>query len=579
MFKKNTQHRQLALISNVNDLPEKHRQRLDQSWAGVFYREFFCRIDEEAFAVLYASMPSRPNVPVNVLVGLDTLKAGFGWSDEEMHDAFLFDMQVRFALGLHQFGEGDFDVRTVYNHRRRVAQHMQKTGENLIEKAFEQVADEQVQTYALRTSKLRMDSTQIASNIRETTRLQLLVEVLQRVDRMLNIVDKSQWEEAFAPYLKGSSGQYVYHIKPGESDKHLQGIGELMHKLVGELASSYRDEPAYQVLERVFNEHFAVEEMQLRPKEGQELSASSLQSPDDWEATYRQKRGEGYHGYVANATETCHPDNPLQLIVKVQVEPNATDDANMLEEALPDLKTRTDVKEMHNDGGYNSKAVDETMQQHQVTQVQTAIRGAKPSSEKLALEQFEWESDDQGKPQSVTCPGGQKVSVVPARKEGRYLADFSQPDCAGCPLITKCPTNVLKRKPQRILRFSQQQVNVARRRKGSAEARASGQNLRAAVEATMRSIKHPFRNGKVPVRGQPRVSMIVIGSAAMSNVRSIQRYQITKRKAEKEARKAWEQASERARKLLDSSLYFFVSRFSRLLRFLCLPQPILASIY
>jgi len=50
MFKKNTRHLQLALISNVNDLPEKHRQRLEQSWAGMFDHEFFCRIDEEVFA-------------------------------------------------------------------------------------------------------------------------------------------------------------------------------------------------------------------------------------------------------------------------------------------------------------------------------------------------------------------------------------------------------------------------------------------------------------------------------------------------------------------------------------------------
>lgn len=587
MFKKNTQHRQLALISNVNDLPEKHRQRLDQSWAGVFYRDFFCRIDEEAFAVLYADMPSRPNVPVNVLVGLDTLKAGFGWSDEQMFDEFCFNVQLRYALGIHQLGECDFDVRSVYNFRGRVAKHMQETGENLIEKSFEQVTDEQIQAYELKTGKLRMDSTQIASNMREMSRLQLLVEVLQRVHRMLNIVDKSRYEEAFSPYLKGSSGQYVYHLKPGESDEHLQSIGELMHRLVRELGSSYGSEHAYQVLERVFNEHFSVEEEQLRPKEGQELSASSLQSPDDWEATYRQKRGEDYSGYVANATETCDPDNPsagsghspLQLVVKVQLEPNSTDDAEMLAEALPELKARTDVDEMHNDGGYNSPEVDDAMQQHEVTQIQTAIRGAKPSSEKLSLQEFDWETDADGKPQRVTCPGGQQVTVVPGRKEDRYLAYFSQPDCDECPLAAKCPTDALKRKPQRALRFSQQQVNVARRRKRTAEARASGENLRAAAEATMRSIKYPFRNGKVPVRGRPRVSMVVIGSTAMSNVRRIQRYLEAKREAQKKARQAWEQANERAKHLLGTSVNFFVSRFSHLLRCLYLPQPVWASYF
>jgi hypothetical protein len=186
MFKENNTHKQLAWIpkghdvSNVNDLPEKQQKRLAESWAGVFYREFFCRIDEHAFAVLYADMPSRPNVPVNVLVGLEALKSGFGWSDEELHDRFIYDVQVRYGLGCQQLGEGEFELRTLYNFRQRVVKHLEKTGENLIEKAFEQVTDEQVQAYQLKTGKLRMDSTQIASNICETTRLRLLVEVLQR---------------------------------------------------------------------------------------------------------------------------------------------------------------------------------------------------------------------------------------------------------------------------------------------------------------------------------------------------------------------------------------------------------------
>jgi hypothetical protein len=62
-------------------LSEKQRKRLENSWAGTFYKEFFNRIDEQAFAVLYSEKDSRPNVPVNVLVGPEALKAGFGWSN------------------------------------------------------------------------------------------------------------------------------------------------------------------------------------------------------------------------------------------------------------------------------------------------------------------------------------------------------------------------------------------------------------------------------------------------------------------------------------------------------------------
>lgn len=71
MFRENASHGESQMSSSLEALPDKVRERLEQSWAGTFYREYFCRIDEEAFAVLYAETPSRPNTPVNVLVGLD----------------------------------------------------------------------------------------------------------------------------------------------------------------------------------------------------------------------------------------------------------------------------------------------------------------------------------------------------------------------------------------------------------------------------------------------------------------------------------------------------------------------------
>jgi hypothetical protein len=109
MFKKNKRHFQLPLTSNVDELPPKLRKWLDTSWSGVFYREFFSRLDETPFAVLYADCPSRPNIPVNVLVGLEYLKTGNGWTDESMFDNYCYDVQVRYALGYHQLGDGDRD--------------------------------------------------------------------------------------------------------------------------------------------------------------------------------------------------------------------------------------------------------------------------------------------------------------------------------------------------------------------------------------------------------------------------------------------------------------------------------------
>lgn len=533
MFRKNDHHRQQPLFSTLDDLPAKPRERLENSWAATFYREFFSRIDEDVFAILYSDQASRPNIPVNVLVGLETLKAGFGWSDAELEDALAYNIQVRYALGYRELTEGHFELRTVYNFRRRLAQHMQETGENLLEEAFEQVTDEQIAALELKTGKLRMDSTQIASNIRQMSRVQLLVEVTQRVWRMLTEADQADYAADFAPYLKGTSGQYTYHIEPGEAPGHLEAIGCVMRRLVAELVADYGAQDAYHVLARVYAEHFVEVESGLRPKAGQELSAQSLQSPDDWEATYRSKNGRGYQGYVANVTETCDPENPIQLIVKVQTEANSTDDAVMLEDAVPNLVERTDVDEMYTDGGFNSPAVDAVLNDAQIEHFQTAIRGQQPDDDRVNGSDFVFTRDEHGTPQAVRCPAGQDAAVVPARKPGRFTARFDVEQCAACPLLGQCPTERLKRKPlYRILRFDQQQVNVAHRRENQRQAQASGQNLRSAVEATVRSVKHPFGNHKLPVRGHIRVSLTMVASAAMVNVRRIWCCQVRKNEAE-----------------------------------------------
>jgi hypothetical protein len=427
MFRKNTRHLQIPLTSHVDELPTPLRERLQNSWAETFYREFFCRLDEQPFAVLYANEPSRPNVPVNVLVGLEFLKAANGWTDEEMYNEFCYNVQVRYALGYRHLGDGYFDLRTLYYFRERLARHMQETGENLLEQAFEQVTDEQLRAFSLKTGKQRMDSTLLASNIRQMGRVQLLVTVLQRVWRMLSEEDQQRYADLFAPYLKGHAGQYVYRLKKEDLPVHLQRIGEEMRRLLTELKAAYGDQPTYHVLARVFAEHFRLEPEGLQVKEASELSASSLQSPDDLEATYREKRGRGHRGYVVNLAETCDPENPVQLITQVQVAPNTTDDSTLLAEALPDLKARTGVETLTTDGSYGSPENDVLLAEHQVTLIQTAIRGRPQDPERFYLEDFQVQADASGQPERVTCPKGESARVSASSSGKAFLAVFGRP--------------------------------------------------------------------------------------------------------------------------------------------------------
>jgi hypothetical protein len=554
MFRKNEHHLQGSLFSDLDHLSKKARERLETSWAGVFRREFFGRLDESPFAVLYGKAPSRPNIAVNVLVGLEALKSGFGWSDQEMHDAFLFDLQTRYALGYENIGAGDFDLRTVYNFRRRLCKHMQEQGENLLEQAFEQVTDEQVKAFEIKTGSLRMDSTQIASNIRRMGRLQLLVEVLQRVHRMLSKVDQAHYADEFAPYLRGSSGQYVYHLKGQDIQPHQQRIGELMVRLLNELASRYASHKTYQMLERVFQEQFNVDQdeggdatppgsemdraepsdtewviapaVQIKPDE--EISPQRLRSPDDPEATFRRKAGQTFEGYATNLTETCDPNNPFQLILKTQSAPNVTEDTDFLEQALPDLKARTDVHTFYTDAAYCSPDIDKLLRKFKIVQVPSALRGRAPSSEHTTLADCVIQFDAEQRPIRLTCPHGYEAHVIAGRKPGRFIARWADAPCPECHFSS----HLAGRRPssKTCVRFSQAELDCALRRQLVRAYRQGNQHLRAAVEAAVGALKRPFRNDKVPVRGLIRLSQVVVGSAVMVNTRRIQRYLAEKRK-------------------------------------------------
>ena len=598
MFRPNSQHRQQQLCTTLDSLPERQRDRLEKGWAGVFYRECFCRLDEQIFAGLYSEKDSRPNVPVNVLVGLEALKAHFNWSDEELYDAFSFDLQVRFALGYRNLGEGQFDLRTLYYFRNRLGEHFTETGEDLIEKSFEQVTDTQLAAFGLRTDKVRMDSSQIASNIRLYSRLHLLVEVLQRVHRMLSELDQTRYSAEFAPYLQGSSNQYVYRVKSQDGPSHLLQIGQLMSKLLDLLQPVYAAEPTYQMLGRVFHEHYLVEQARVRLKAGQELSAKSLQSPDDPEATYRAKAGREYHGYVGNVSETCHPENQFQLIAKVQTAPNSVNDDDLLVAALPSLKERLGVDELHTDGGYNSDESDEALQKHKVTLVQTAIGGHAPQTH-LGLDQFEISpspstpptptapstpstpitpsTDEPGpapEPGAVRCPGGQTVPIERVKtKRGnvRYRAYFDTAKCADCPFQATCRAQLCKSLPKRTLSFDEHDAEIARRRRRLNQDRLAGRNLRVAVESTIGTLKQPFNYGQLPVRGGFRINSLLIGSATMTNVRRIERY-LNRKPAPDATAQALQEAQEAPASLFSRILDRFSRALEGLARILSTPK-------
>jgi hypothetical protein len=287
---------------------------------------------------------------------------------------------VGYAVGYDRLGDGDFEICTLYYFRERLSRYNREQGSNLLEQAFEQITDAQLVDLKIRTGMQRMDSTQIASNIVSASRLHLLVEAVQRIERILTETDRVRLSECLAPYTQDRAGHYTYRVKGKPAvQAHLQKIGQTIQALLQDLKNTYAAETAYQVLERIFAENFQISEDGPHPKDNTEISSACLQSLDDLQATYRTKGTGHYKGYVANLTETCDPANEIQLITKVQVAPNNGDDSQLLAEALPNLKERTALDTLVTDGGFGGETADLALQDQQVSLVQTAPRGAQPT--------------------------------------------------------------------------------------------------------------------------------------------------------------------------------------------------------
>lgn len=523
MFRKNKKHQQSSLFDSQFLLPPKMRKQMKASWAHTFYQEVFVRIPEEPFAVLYSEEDSRPNAPVNILIGADILKAGFGWSDAELEENIHFDLLVRYALGMNNLNQEVPVLRTLYNFRRRVREYAQETGINLYQETFNAISDEQLTELELKTGWQRMDSTQLLSNIAQMSRLGLVLSVLQKGVSVLPAAENEKWNTDHERYLKPKPQNFCYRVKRDEVAGHLVQVGQLLLELVAVLTQYQASAEIIQLVERVLQDLYVIDdEKQVTMRPADEIPGDVLQSPHDPEATYRKKGGKGHKGYVANLSETCDPDNPVQLLTSVQLAPNATDDGQLLADSLAEQSGRgITVNQITVDGGYTGETGETACRDHQVQMLPTRIRGRRTASDRWGWEEYTWLLDNDDLPRRVVCPQGQVAMLEAGRKGDWLLARFDRTACADCLFYQQqCRVRPNKHKPPTLF-VSPRWIQVALLRQGMSPA---NNVLRAGVESTVRSFKHVFPAGKLPVRGVIRSVMVACCSALMVNCRRVHQY-------------------------------------------------------
>ncbi len=110
---------QISIQDSFSNLTAREQKALEKSWAKIFADEIFPAIDESRFSVLYSNKASRPNAPVNVIVGALIIKELFDYSDDEMVENLMLDLHLQFALHTTSFEEQPLSDKTLSRFRKR----------------------------------------------------------------------------------------------------------------------------------------------------------------------------------------------------------------------------------------------------------------------------------------------------------------------------------------------------------------------------------------------------------------------------------------------------------------------------
>ncbi|HPE70395.1 MAG TPA: transposase [Thermotogota bacterium] len=510
MFRQNQAHLQQNLFSLERRFPQKVVQRLHNTIYPLFYEMVFCRIDESLFEGMYSQdQASRPNCPVNVLVGMELLKALLDLSDVQLLESMDLDLRFRVALGLSTLEEETPCDRTLYNFRKRLRMYLHQEEGKPLQGLFDDLTRAFLDKAKLKTDMIRMDSTQISSKMRSMSRAELMIQAMAKVIRELRSEEKKALPEAYAPFataegIRTTLGNLRW------SKETLQHIADMMKELLERFEHTpVAQTPSYVLMQRIFADQTISIAQQAVVKEGKQIEPSACQSTVDPDATYTRKGKKAYQGYSANFSETANPENEVQMLTSVDVQPNTHSDRRYFQESLSPLKEKKGMDTLIVDGGYGGQDSANAAQSEGVTLVETAIKGKVPlkHTEEFVLNAQGIES----------CPMGYQPTQTRIHKE-QVQALFSSSDCAGCN-YAECPAKKVAKGMK--VSFSLEKHQKDKRRAAMKQVSYKQvARLRAAIEGKISALKRCGLNRLQIVR-LTRVQMVVTYSAIVSNLKQL----------------------------------------------------------
>ena len=517
-------HKQLNICDPWIHLGPKRRKVLENSWAGLFQEKILPELPVESLREYYHDWNGRPTKELYAMIGLMILQQMHDLTDDQAVEQFCFNIQWHFALNI----TNTQDVASYVSHKSLWSMRDKLSTDGIYSEIFDHALQTLAKLFKADTSKQRMDSVHIQSNMRHLGRIGLFVKTIKKFLCNLKRQHRGLFDKLDSDlthrYLSKREESLFAMVKPSESANTLDQLAEDIFTLGQRFASVPRvnDMDSFKLLIRLFKEQCVIEEndhsseQKAVARPNKEVPSDSLQNPSDPDAGYSGHKGQGYQVQVVESYSTSD-EKQLSLLTHIAVESADQHDTNALIPALENLQQQDMVpEELLADSLYGSESNCKLgRDEYDVEVIAPAMPG---NRKKMHLAEFT--VTDQG--WVVSCPKGIKPDRVKKNKSS-YSAAFAVDTCRNCPLLKQCP--VSKGRKAYYYRYKEKDLRLASRVKyEKTKAFKEKYRFRAGVEATMSEFDRRTGVKHLRVRGMKAVRFAAVMKAVGINILRASRF-------------------------------------------------------
>jgi transposase len=406
-----------------------------------FYRKFreivAPLIKDKQFESMYSKDNGRPAIPPSLLAMATILQFHRNLSDREMERACMFDIEIKYALGL-ALDERPFDHSSLGDFRKRLLDNGRE------KEVFDHILSHLIKQGLIEKNEIqRIDATHVIADIAVPTMVQLVKKSIFEILKPL----KGRYKDAYkriskeidlAEYTRES----VMSEGPGRPDpekkrrKLVEAVNDARAVLRQTRAIGDRDiRRKKEMLRRILQENIEKDkDGDPKEKPHKEKPKDMMVSPIDPDARCgRKSHTKKFIGYKANVTETVES----RFITNIVAMPGNRHDGKTAVEAIREQKKAGLVPlKVIGDTAYGEGLIRKELKEHgsEVVAPLCVIRNPKA---KLVYPTSMFKHNE--KNQTLTCPQGVTTKeYFRDYQKGLKIFRFPGSKCNRCPVQNKC---------------------------------------------------------------------------------------------------------------------------------------------